>query len=353
MRIAIDTSPLNTGHTNRGVGQYSKNLIEALKKYESDHSYLLFDSKKDTIPQADIVHFPYFDPFFLTLPFHKPKETVVTVHDLIPLVFPDKFLHGIRGDIKWYIQRFSLLRSQRIITDSISSREDTVKFTGFDRKRIDVVYLAPADVYSPKKNQDDIKECKKIYHLHDRFMIYVGDLNWNKNISGLLRAFRKMTEQIIDVSLVLVGKSFLDTGLLEAQEIHALIQSLKIQDKVNTVGFVEEKHLRTLYQMALCSLTPSHYEGFGLPVLEAMASGCPVICSANSSLNEIAGPSIRIDSRDTASLVRAMKHMLLLTGDERKTLINMGLKWVDIFSWKKVARETVQSYERAREGRYI
>src|SRR5258706_5833567 len=101
MNIAIDITPLETGHSGRGVGIYTKNLIESLQKYEKKHTYILFTPKQGVPKNTDIVHYPYFDPFFLTLPLIKTKPSVVTVHDLIPLVFPEKFPPGIRGYMKW------------------------------------------------------------------------------------------------------------------------------------------------------------------------------------------------------------------------------------------------------------
>src|SRR5258706_7275203 len=104
MHIAIDTSPLANGHKFRGVGSYTQSLIDALQKYEGEHQYSFFTGNA-VFKDVDIVHYPYFDPFFLTLPFKKTKPTIVTVHDLIPLLYPDKFPPGLRGKVKWYIQQ--------------------------------------------------------------------------------------------------------------------------------------------------------------------------------------------------------------------------------------------------------
>ena len=125
MKIAIDITPLESAHRARGVGVYTKNLIDALETYGKQHTYLYFTGHQLVPPDADVVHYPYFDPFFLTLPLVKPKPTVVTVHDLIPLVFPYKFPAGIRGNIKWQVQKLSLHGAKRIIADSNSSKNDS------------------------------------------------------------------------------------------------------------------------------------------------------------------------------------------------------------------------------------
>lgn len=323
MNIAIDTTPLETGHVKRGVGIYTKNLIDALKRYETVHTYSFFTRGQKVPVQADVVHYPYFDPFFLTLPVIKTKPTVVTVHDLTPLVFPDKFPSGIRGNIKWQVQKLSLRGARRIITDSKNSKKDIARITGFNPKDIDVVYLAP-----------DIKEKKgKTRELPEHFILYVGDVNWNKNVPGLIQAIGHHT-------LVMVGQAFLNNNLPETQEINTLISSLGLEKQIMRVGFV--KDIASLYGQAECLVMPSYYEGFGLPVLEAMASGCPVVAADNSSLSEIAGPAVRVLTTPS-SIAQGIETAI----KQRQKLVSAGLAWARRFTWKKVARETVNSYEKA------
>jgi glycosyltransferase involved in cell wall biosynthesis len=130
MKIAIDITPLESAHRARGVGVYTKNLIDALETYGKQHTYLYFTGHQLVPPDADVVHYPYFDPFFLTLPLVKIKPALVTVHDLIPLVFPYKFPAGIRGRFAWHVQRLSLRGAKRIIADSNSSKNDIVRIAG-------------------------------------------------------------------------------------------------------------------------------------------------------------------------------------------------------------------------------
>jgi glycosyltransferase involved in cell wall biosynthesis len=292
MNIAVDTTPLTSGHAARGVGVYTKNLIEALQKYEGKHSYSFFTRGQQLPKDADIVHYPYFDPFFLTLPLQKRAPTVVTVHDLIPLVFPDKFPAGFRGMIKWQMQKAALRKADRIITVSECSKNDVKRLVGIDERKIDVVYSAATDGYKNVTNTTILHKLKKKYTLQDNYFLYVGDVNWNKNIPGMIRAFAEFLKKSNTYHLVLVGRAFLDGTLKETRVIRSVIQELQIADHIICPGYASDEDVAGLYSMADCSLEPSHYEGFGLPVLESMASGCPVLVADNSSLSEIAGPSI-------------------------------------------------------------
>lgn len=345
MDIAIDISPLKFGHSARGVGIYTKNLIEALQKYETGHTYQYFTGSK--IPDnVDLVHYPYFDPFFLTLPLFKSKPTVVTVHDLIPIVFPEHFPRGFRGQIKWQVQKNSLRNCRRIITDSYSSKHDIHNLIGYPDNQIDVVYLAPSPVFYTNQTLKENIDIIKKYGLPKRYLLYVGDVNWNKNVTGLLTAFQQVSQQFSNVYLVLIGKAFLDNNLAETQEINNELAALDINNKVLKLGYIEELDLHVLYKSAQCTIVPSYYEGFGLQVLEAMASGCPVVSSLNSSLKEIAGPSLKIDSNDPKTLVSAMNRMLSLGDRSRKKIIENGLIWVAKFTWEKVVYDTMAAYQK-------
>jgi len=346
MRIAIDTAPLSGGHTNRGVGGYTRNLIEALKTYQSGNTYLLFDSGVEGPPQqAEIIHFPFFDPFILTLPLMSPKPTIVTVHDLIPIIFPKAFPKGIRGSLKWEIQKYSLKRKQRILTDSECSKKDIARITGIPDDTIDVVYLAPS---LPKyTGKDDFTSTKKQYRIPGDYFLYVGDVNWNKNVIGLLRAFSSFTDHhLFPMCLVLVGKAFLDTTLPQTREINAIIADFNIEDRIIRTGYIDEKNLSLLYKHAHALIQPSLYEGFGFPVLDALSMGCPVICSSSASLLEIAGPSIMVDVSIPSSIVDGLIKISTLSKEKRRVLIKKGFEWVHRFTWEKVARDTVASYEK-------
>ena len=337
MNIAIDITPLISGHAARGVGIYTKNLIEALRKYENKHSYSFFTRGEKIPKDAEIVHYPYFDPFFLTLPLKKKVPTVVTVHDLIPLVFPDRFPAGFRGMLKWQIQKAALKKTNRILTVSDCSKKDVEKLVGIVENKIDVVYSAASEGYLHTIDKQALADLKKKYSLPENYFMYVGDVNWNKNIQGMIQAFARFYIKTKGYTLVLIGKSFLDKSLQETKEIYDLINKLGIGNQVIMPGYVSEEDLKGLYALACSSLEPSFYEGFGLPVLESMISGCPVLVADNSSLKEIAGPSIRIDAYDVSSITHGMDVITSLTQKARKKLITEGIAWSHQFSWEKTA----------------
>src|SRR5205814_1416142 len=133
-------------------------------------------------------------------------------------------------------------------------------------------------------NPDELESARSKYKLPDNFALYVGDVNWNKNLHGLLNAI-----SISKIQLVLVGSALTDQNLPQVKELDALIKELDLGSLITKTGFVPEKDLVVLYNLAGVVVMPSFYEGFGLPVLEGMACGTPVVCSKNSSLEEIGG----------------------------------------------------------------
>ena len=190
MKIAIDISPFQTGHRVRGVGFYLENLRNTLLKYFPDNNYVFFQRGEKLPKDVQIVHFPYFEPFFLALPIYRKFKTVVTVHDLTPIVFPEAFPRGIKGEIKWQMQRFALKRADAILTDSKFSKKDIQKYVGVRENKIHVVYLAAGEQFKQLKTGNWVSEVKKRYDLPDRFLLYVGDVTWNKNLPRLIDAVK-------------------------------------------------------------------------------------------------------------------------------------------------------------------
>ena len=317
------------------MGVYTKLLLEALKK-DGTHTIMEFSGRQGVPKGADLVHYPYFDPFFLTLnPTRIPF--VVTVHDLIPIVFPDRFPRGIKGELKWQVQKYGLKKAKHIITDSEASKRDVARLIGFSSGRITPVLLAPQTGLKPVK--------KKAAGFPDRYFLYVGDLNWNKNVVGLLAAFAQVHQNFPETHLGLVGSVFLREDVLEAQAAAAAVWSLGLDKVVHRVGRISEEDLAAAYTNAIACVLPSHYEGFGLPVLEAFACGCPVVCATGSSLDEIAGPAVRVNPADTKSIADGMIRAMNLPQAARADMVKKGAQWVRKFSWEKVARETIAVYE--------
>ncbi len=349
MHIAFDSTPLKSGHKARGVGSYTRLLVEALQKTKTKHSFYFFTRGNKLPDNIDLIHYPYFDPFFLTLPLVKPIPCVVTVHDLIPVVYSERFPRGIKGEIKWFIQRMSLSAARRIVTDSEASKLDIASITGVAKDHIDVVYLAPSSVFKPVGDQKILKSVKERYVLPAHFILYVGDVNWNKNIPGLLEAFALITrtQRQEDTKLVLVGKAFLDENLAETQHVNQKIHQLNIEKHIIKLGFVKDEDLASLYSSASVYVQPSFAEGFGLPVLEAMACGCPVVTADVSSLSEIAGPAIRVNPANPASIADGI---LSILGTDTRVLAKKSIAWAKEFTWEKVAHQTIAVYEKALAG---
>ena len=344
MHIAIDTTPLHSAHQMRGIGSYTRSLVDALKKYEAKNTYTFF-VRGETIPKnADIVHIPYFDPFFLTLPILKSKPTVVTVHDLIPLAYPKAFPAGRRGTLKWHVQRLALAGAAGVITDSQASRADIERLAHIPPEKIHVVPLAADEQYKKVTDIKTLRGVEEYYHLPESFVLYVGDINWNKNIPGLLSGFARY-QKLGKAKFVLAGKAFLDLHIPEAQEIDFLIRDLHLDDAVIRTGFVDIKDLPAVYSLARVYIQPSFAEGFGLPILEAMASGTPVIASRRSSLVEIAGPSCVIDPDKPDTIGAGIETLVSMKAVEYQKLSDASIRWAREFTWKKTAHQTILVYE--------
>ncbi|PJE68881.1 hypothetical protein COU96_02790, partial [Candidatus Shapirobacteria bacterium CG10_big_fil_rev_8_21_14_0_10_38_14] len=191
--------------------------------------------------QFDIVHYPYFDLFWLTLPIKKPKPTVVTIHDVIPLVFPQHFPLGIKGKIKFKIQKFSLKGVKAVITDSKNSKKDIANWLAYPKEKIYVIPLAPGKEFRPITNRQSLVATKQKYQLPDTFVLYVGDVNYNKNIPGLIKAFDKLKTPFKNLKLVLVGKAFEEQSLKETEEILQLIKALNLNNQIKILGWVPNK----------------------------------------------------------------------------------------------------------------
>jgi len=345
MKIAIDISPLETGHKVRGVGFYLANLKDALLKYFPDNDYVFFQRGEKLSSNVEVIHFPYFEPFFLALPIYNKFKTVVTVHDLTPIVFPAAFPRGIKGEIKWQMQRFALKRADAILTDSESSKKDIQKYVGARESKIHVVYLAAGEQFERIKTEDiKLKEIRKKFGLPEKFILYVGDVTWNKNLPRLIDAVKS-----INIPLVMIGKSLVSENYDKDNpwnaDLNRVNELAKGDDKIMRLGFVSDEELVQIYNLATVFAMPSLYEGFGLPILEAMACGCPVITSKEGSLAEVASDAaFYVDAYDVGNIAAGIKKVF---NDKKlqEELTEKGLKNVQRFSWKDTASKTLAVYK--------
>jgi len=346
MKIAIDVSPLSSGHKIRGVGFYLENLKAALLEHFPENEYVFFEAGQPIPKNVDLVHFPYFEPFFLALPIYKRYKTVVTIHDLTPIVFKDLFPRGMKGELKWQMQKFSLKKTRRIITDSNNSKDDIVKYAGIKESKIDVVYLAAGKQFKNLKlSADEKKQIKNKFNLPEKFILYVGDVTANKNLPRLLNAV-----EVAKVKLVMVGKSLVNEDYDKTNpwnhDLNRVHELAKNNPNIIRLGFLDIDDLVRLYNVADSAILPSFYEGFGLTALEAQACGCPVIATNEGSLKEVLGNSVfTVDAFDFKNIAQGILTVL----DDKKLqeeLVHKGFENVNKYSWKKTAQETIETYKK-------
>lgn len=353
IKVAIDTSPLDSGHSIRGIGVHARELVDQLTrgKYKGVTVEGVNFKRADLSRQGqtclskyDIVHYPYFHPYFLTLPLQKPTKMVVTIHDLIPLIYPEHYPAGLKGGLKFLIQKLLLRQADSIITISETSKKDIVRFLGVTADKIHVVYLAPKSQFRQLIADGWQQETRKRYNLPERFVLYVGDVNYNKNLINLVKACK-----LVKIPLVIVGKQALEESFDRSHpENRELLHLIKVYGKdpdIKRLGFVPNEDLVKIYNLAAVYCQPSLYEGFGLPVLEAMACGCPVVVAKTQALVEIAdGVAIFVNPKNVEDIVDGMKG-IIYNNKKRDYLSTQGIKHVKSFSWSKVADETIKVYQ--------
>lgn len=372
MRIGIDISQIVYG---TGVSRYTEELVKHLLKIDKKNQYILFagvwrqkerieeflknlksksykfESKVVLFPPrlADIVwnklHVLPIEKFTGRLNlFHSSNWTqppakcpiITTIHDLTPLKFPQGFeknaINSFKRNFYWVKKEASF-----IMVDSGATEKDLIK-EGFDKNKIKVVYLAASDKFKPVKSKKRIKGVKKKYEISGDYILSVGTLEPRKNIKRLINAWRVVSGRW-QVDLVLVGKQGWQKIKLPA---------IRHEPRAISTGFVPDNDLSALYSGAKVFVYPSLYEGFGLPVLEAMACGCPVITSNVSSLLELAGnAALLVSPKSVKEIKQAMKKVL--TNEKlRESLIKKGFTQAKKFSWQETAREVLEIYNKTR-----
>ena len=353
MKIGLNVTPLHFGHRLRGIGYYTRNLLTYLKR-EKDLEVLEF-TKLSEIKGAQIIHYPWFDLFFHTLPILKPIPTIITVHDTIPLVFSKQYPVGIRGKANMYLQKLALKNCKFIITDSLSSKKDILKYLKFKEEKIIAIPLA-ADPKFRILQDPVLMPIRRKYNLPEKFIMYAGDANAIKNLPFLVDVFRQLISEsdFQEIKLVLVGGVFLkNVENINHPELESLkmlnrkIRDYGLEDKIIRPGNVDEDELVAFFNLATVYIQPSLYEGFGLPVLQAFACGAPVISSNGGSLPEVGGQAALYF--DLSNLNQLKSLLVDVLGDKslRHKLSELGLKQAGRFSWEKTVRQTIEVYRRA------
>ena len=364
MQVCFDGTTLKEGQT--GVGYYTEHLLQHLLREAPQDQFVIisnalpFTSK--SLPAFAQIHprqrLRFRSLWMQTLalsaldevnpdlahftnsvsPLGTRVPTVLTIHDMSLSLFPQ--FHPIRRRLTRPLVRLCARKAKAIITVSESARRDMMQLWGISSDGIHVIPEAPAPEFRPLGETELLEETRRRYGLSQRFILYVGTIEPRKNLTRLVRAFARMTrKRSLSHQLVLAGS--LGWGFKEVIES---IDALGLHGSVRLLGYVPYADLPALYNLSEFFVFPSIYEGFGLPVVEAMASGTPVVCSRESSLSEVGRDAVEfIDPLKVESIEQAL--IRLATDEElRKNLATEGLARVARLSWRKAAQETLTVY---------
>jgi glycosyltransferase involved in cell wall biosynthesis len=265
--------------------------------------------------------------------------TVLTIHDLIFKLFPE---HHKRLNY-WYLNAAMPLfvrRADAIIAISEATKRDLMDHHGTPEEKITVIYEAAAPHFTPQSPQR-IAAVRAKYNLPPRYLLTVGTIEPRKNLARLVEALTSLRADDPDLRLVVVGSE----GWL-TESFHAAIDQHGQHEAVIRPGFIPDDDLPAIYAGAAVAVSASLYEGFGLPILEAMACGAPVACSSTSSLGEIAGDAALTFHPERVAAIYEVIHTLLHNDPLRADLRERGLARAAEFSWERAARETWAVYEK-------
>lgn len=283
----------------------------------------------------DLYHSPgYVLPYFANMP------SIVTVHDLIALDFPDLCQNETALYYRLCLPN-AIEKSVKILTVSNTIKMDILKrFTTIKEDKVEVIYHGIHERFKKTSDLARLESVKVKYKLPSLFFLFVGNLEPKKNINRIIEAFA-ITKRNSNSKhkLVIAGKKGWKYG-----PIFKLIQKLELQTDVLFLGYVDENDLPTIYSLAAIFLFPSLYEGFGLPVLEAMACGCPVILSCKGALPEISGNiCLQVNPNNPSEIASKIRN-LLEDDTLRKSQVQKGIIWSKKFKWKHTAKKTVDLY---------
>jgi len=372
MRIGIDYTA--AARQGGGIGRYSRELVRALLELDSPHEYTLFAAAGGlgrrrwrppdrpgvsvrSVPLSDewlariwhrarvpvpveAVTGPleaFYSPDFVLPPTRRRTRTLLTVHDLSFLHYPEHFVPKLVHYLADVVPR-SVARADRVLADSAATRADLIARLSVPAAKIEVLYSGVEPRFRPEREPGERRRVLGRYRVGERpYILSVSTLQPRKNYVRLIQAFSSVTE---DVRLVIAG----GRGWLY-EDIFA--EAAKCGDRVRILGFVDDADLPALYRGAALFAFPSLYEGFGLPVLEAMACGVPVVCSNASSLPEVAGDAaLLVDPFDVGGLADALARTI---GDRELGvhLVEKGLVQATRFTWGRAARQLLAALESA------
>ena len=374
MKVGIDARVLGT---QRALDVYLRNILVSYPKTRPEDQITLLvsnESQKTLVPKdrfqfrlvpashTFIEHFNFkknivdFDVFWH--PDNREfinciSNSVVTIHDLLPIKFPeivlskDPFLN-FRQKVYLRMLKSAWKKAKTIITVSQSSASDIEEIIGVSKNKINVVYNGVSRDFFKIRTDEEKKKAQAKYRIESPYIFYIGGLNAHKNVATLIRAMSLVKHK--NIRLVIGGKTDSDnsSGQNIYQEILSQAKKLGVSDRLVFSGFIQDEDLPAIYQGAKVFVYPSFYEGFGLPPLEALASGVPVICSNSASLPEVVGEAgILIDPNDYEGFAKGVDR-ILEDSKLANSLINKGLLRASEFSWEKAAGDVynilIESY---------
>jgi glycosyltransferase involved in cell wall biosynthesis len=368
MKIAMLTG--NTGSVRSGMHNYIFHLVGQLKKHRDVDLTLVTGTGNEIFPdlrtitpfcpypgfssffwsqcislrkkmfrEFDLVHNPAHYPFLL-----KPgKKVVCTIHDITPVLFPQYHPRWRSLYTGIGIPRL-VSSSERIIVDSLQTKKDLINRYQVPETRISVIYLGASEEFK-KLDSHAIESIRHKYHLDFPYILFVGNLEPRKNIPNMIRAFSQCPDRSHELHLVIAGKK----GWM-FEEIFRTVTELHLEKSVRFLDYILDEDLPALYNAATAFVYVPFYEGFGLPPLEAMQCGTPVITSNTSSLPEIVGRGgIMVDPRDVQGLAKKI-HLLVSDENARAENSRYNLLQCRKFSWEKCAAQTLEVYREVIEG---
>lgn len=375
LRIAIDIRHIG----DFGIGSYIRNLVHALARSGDEHRYLLAGRPGDLTKLPELpdrfvkLPFPRSDsgaynqvsfPIFLSqhrpdlvhvplnsVPIFLPRPYVVTVHDMSSLLFRDEQPAGLspfRRGYRLFRFRRGLLRANRVIAVSQATQRDIESLMGIAPERISQIYGAidPKFFEAPPSGEAQRRQLLERYQIRYPYLLYAGTIRAQKNIPKLIEAFAVLKGELAghpsyhDLRLLIIGDE-----VSRYPAVRRAVMQTRQEGFVRFFGFVSFEALRMFYSGAEAFVFPSLYEGFGLPPLEAMASGVPVVASSVSSLPEVVGNAAELVNPDNVfDIVRGIREVLLHTS-YRQHLIERGLRQARIFSWDETARKILNVYQ--------
>jgi glycosyltransferase involved in cell wall biosynthesis len=364
VRVAIDARKLH----DFGIGTYVRNLVKGLLRLETGTEYVLLCQRRDLdyvrslgpacsalpvdagnysalelidVPRAirranvDLFHAPHY----VVSPLVR-KPYVVTIHDCIHLRFPEYLPNRLAPAYARVMMRQAARRAARVLTVSEASKQDIIRYLKSPASSVDVVPNALDEALAVPPTADELSAVADRYRLAAPFVLYAGNIKPHKNVDRLIEAYAILRRGgLTGIDLVIIGEN-----VSKYPELRRLVHRYQLHAHVRFLGFVPASTLAALYQLAKVFVFPSLYEGFGLPPLEAMAAGTPVVTSNVSSLPEVVGDAaVLVDPMDAGAIASAVARVL---GDDalRADLVRRGRARVAEFSWDRSARRVHEIY---------